>query len=221
MVSDFIYEKNIDVLAITESWLTLAVTDEMVQIDDYCIIKNNRGLKPNPKKKRIYNIRNSTVIAQTSKSFSLNKRRSLVTYITNTVHRGGLKRLTKTVKKPRAYIQGGGVLIYLRKGIRFKTLAASKITCINEPEFFIVAVVLENGERVLVAVVYRRPKGHVLAEFFKTLQHYSHLYANIIVLGDLNSDHALRLLQPTPPITYTREFLILSTIWIIASCGSH
>ena len=188
MVTDFIYKKNIDVVAITESWLTPAVTDETVQIDVYYIIRNDRGLKPNPKKKRIYYIRNSTVIAQTSKSFSLNKRCSLVTYIANTGRRGGLKRLTKTVKKPRAYIQGGGVLLYLRKGIRFKILAASKITSINEPEFFIVAVVLENGERVLAAIVYRRPKGHVLAEFFKTLQLYSHLYANVIVLGDLNSD---------------------------------
>ena len=66
MVSDFIYEKNIDVLAITESWLTPAITDETVQIDDYCIITNDRGPKPKPKKKRIYNIRNSTAIAQTS-----------------------------------------------------------------------------------------------------------------------------------------------------------
>ena len=63
-------------------------------------------------------------------------------------------------------------MLYLRKGIRFKILAASKIASINESEFLIVDVALKNNERMLVAVVYRRPKGNVLSEFFRVLQQF-------------------------------------------------
>ena len=49
-------------------------------------------------------------------------------------------------------------------------------------------VTIENDQRILVAAVYRRPKGLVLTLFFKLLYKYYHLYSNVILLGDVNSD---------------------------------
>ena len=85
-------------------------------------------------------------------------------------------------------MQGGGVLIYVRSGILFKVLAKSQLTHVNETEFIILELTLENGQRILVAAVYRRPKGLVLNSFFNLLYKYYHLYSNVILLGDLNSD---------------------------------
>lgn len=60
-------------------------------------------------------------------------------------------------------MQGVGVALYLRVGIRFKILHASKISNLNETEFLLLEVILENNERLLIATVYRRSKNHVLS----------------------------------------------------------
>ena len=85
-------------------------------------------------------------------------------------------------------MQGGGVLIYIRSGILFKVLAKSQLAHVNETEFIILELTTENGQRILVAAIYRRPKGLVLNSFFKLLYKYYHLYSNVVLLGDVNSD---------------------------------
>lgn len=88
----------------------------------------------------------------------------------------------------RAFVQGGGVCVYVHKGIKCKMLQISQITTIDETEFLIVELDLENDERFLFATVYRRPQGHVLSEFFLALSHYLPLYNNVIIAGDFNSN---------------------------------
>ena len=85
-------------------------------------------------------------------------------------------------------MQGGGVLVYARSGILCKVLAKSKLEHVNETEFIILELTVENGQRFLVAAVYRRPKGNVLNSLFAIFYKYVHLYSNVILLGDLNSD---------------------------------
>ena len=36
LISDFIVKNNLDVLAVTETWLTPEVSDDAVQIENYC-----------------------------------------------------------------------------------------------------------------------------------------------------------------------------------------
>ena len=79
-------------------------------------------------------------------------------------------------------------MIYIRSGIRFKVLAETELTHMNETEFILIELTVESDQRILLAVVYRRPKGLVLNAFFKLLFKYYHLYSNVILLGDLNSD---------------------------------
>ena len=91
-------------------------------------------------------------------------------------------------RRSRLYMQGGGVMVYIRSGILCKTLAESKLERVNETEFIILELTIESGQRFLVAAVYRRPKGLVLSTFFKLFYSYFHLYSNVILLGDLNAD---------------------------------
>ena len=85
-------------------------------------------------------------------------------------------------------MQEGGVLIYIRSGILFNVLAKSQLAHVNETEFIILELTTENGQRILLAAVYRRPKGLLLNSFFKLLYKYCHLYSNVVLLGDVNSD---------------------------------
>ena len=85
-------------------------------------------------------------------------------------------------------MQGGGVLINIRSGILFKVLAKSQLAHVNETEFIILELTIENCQRILVAAAYRQPKGLVLNSFFKLLFKYYHLYSNVILLRDVNSD---------------------------------
>lgn len=90
--------------------------------------------------------------------------------------------------KKRVYIQGGGVAFYIRCDLNFKILLDSQIKEIDETEFIIVELSTANNERFLFSVVYRRPQGHVLAEFFLKLLQFMPLYNNIVIMGDLNSN---------------------------------
>lgn len=90
--------------------------------------------------------------------------------------------------KGRAYIQGGGVACYIRDGINFSMLKRSLNSDIDETEYLIIELCLQNDERFLFASVYRRPQGHVLSEFFLSLLQFMPLYGNTIVTGDFNSN---------------------------------
>ena len=98
------------------------------------------------------------------------------------------KSIKRSTRKRRRFIQGGGVILYIKQGISFKVLAESQIKSIAETEYLILELIIDNGQKFLVAVVYRRPKGHVLNSFFNKLRLFSHFYNNIVILGDFNSD---------------------------------
>ena len=43
-----------------------------------------------------------------------------------------------------------------------------------------------GASKLLLAVVYRHEKGHVLTEFFNVMDELAQLYKNIIILGEFN-----------------------------------
>ena len=173
VINNLLSYENIDVLAISESWLTPDIPDHFIHIDQYNLARNDRGLQP-PKKSR-----------------KSNKRSTL---------------------KPRRFIQGGGVILYIKQGISFKVLAESRIKSIAETEYLVFELVIDNGQKFLVAVVYRRPKGHVLNSFFNKLCLCSHLYNNIVILGDFNSDILC-------PVNYPQYYYTSSLVSLISEHG--
>ena len=82
-------------------------------------------------------------------------------------------------------IDGGGVACYIRSDIQYEILEAPQITDFKEIEYMLISLNLD--QQLILASVYRRPKGNVLNDFFIMLLNYVHLY-NSIITGDLNSD---------------------------------
>ena len=117
------------------------------------------------------------------------------------------KNKKRSSRKPRRFIQGGGVLLYIKLGISFKVLTESRLKSIADTEYLILELIIDNGHKFLVTVVYRRPKSRVLNTFFNQLRQFSHLYKNIVILGDFNSD----ILCPvdSPKYYYTSSLVSL------------
>ena len=96
------------------------------------------------------------------------------------------------------YIQGGGVGFYIHKSFSSKILAKSENSDLNHTEFLIIELSsnsTNNRTRLLIAVVYRRPKGAFLNEFFFTLSKFVQSYKNIIITGDLNINFTVSSLE--------------------------
>ncbi|CAB0035086.1 unnamed protein product [Trichogramma brassicae] len=90
--------------------------------------------------------------------------------------------------KPDEYMHGGGVGLYIRDTIKWREIRKSAIKNMNETEYIIVELHGLNGDRILMASAYRRPRGRCLTDFFEVLSTVSETYSDVIITGDLNSD---------------------------------
>ena len=73
------------------------------------------------------------------------------------------------------FIQGGGVGCYIHNSISSNLLAKSENNLLNQTEFLIIELTANYSNcksRLLLAVVYRRPKGALLTEFFLTVSKF-------------------------------------------------
>ena len=89
-------------------------------------------------------------------------------------------------------VQGGGVGCYIHNQLSSKILAKSENTVLNQTEFLIIEVSTNNihsKPRMLLAVVYRRPKGALLTDFFLSLSKFEQSYKNIVIAGDFNINY--------------------------------
>ena len=97
--------------------------------------------------------------------------------------------IRNSVSCRREFIQGGGIAVYLHSSLSYKLLYASAIKCLSDTEYMILEVFSRKSadtSRFLLAVVYRRPAGVMLSEFFIKLENYMQTFKNIIIVGDFN-----------------------------------
>jgi len=83
------------------------------------------------------------------------------------------------------FVQGGGVACYLHKSLSYSILECSCNTNINLPEYLFLDV-KPSSHNLLLIIMYRRPEGHLFADFFVKLNLYIPTYQNIVIAGDLN-----------------------------------
>ncbi|XP_071581375.1 uncharacterized protein [Temnothorax nylanderi] len=112
---------------------------------------------------------------------------------------------------------GGGVACYVHRSLQVKILATSNYVCDNSPEYLLIEVRLPDGESVLFASIYRRPKGLLLHDFVESLNRFSHLYKNIIIGGDLNCN----LSSTNFEADYLRELMSGLSLHIVNSEPTH
>ena len=97
--------------------------------------------------------------------------------------------LRNRTSRRREFVQGGGTAVYLHTSLSYKLLYASSIHHISETEFIILDVFSRknsDSSRFLLAVIYRRPAGLMLSEFFIKLENYMQTFKNIVIVGDFN-----------------------------------
>lgn len=65
--------------------------------------------------------------------------------------------------------------------------------------------------------MYRRPKGHLLTDFFNVFNNYSHAYKNIIISGDLNCN----LLSDDVYSRHLKNFIQSQSLFLVPSESTH
>lgn len=91
------------------------------------------------------------------------------------------------VRNDRLNKRGGGVCLYIKNGIKYKVLDRSPGPFDNKPEFLITEINTGRA-KILIAVVYRRPKGEGIKTFCDSLNVFTSRYDDCIVCGDFNID---------------------------------
>lgn len=86
------------------------------------------------------------------------------------------------IRNDRKKKRGGGVMMYVRTGIKYKVIAMSNRSDI---EYLFVEMNINNN-KVLIGIVYR-PRGR-LEEIDKELEMICSNYSSIILMGDFNLD---------------------------------
>lgn len=82
--------------------------------------------------------------------------------------------------------EGGGLAVYIKKGLIYKLVATSEARYCRKPEFIIIELSLPLSWKLLLCVVYRPPKlGHIL-EVFDIVQNLLPVYDNVVLMGDFN-----------------------------------
>ncbi|KAL7288846.1 hypothetical protein TKK_0016818 [Trichogramma kaykai] len=85
--------------------------------------------------------------------------------------------------------KGGGVPLYARNGLVIKALEASNPRFSNKPEFVFYSVTTTHA-KLLLAIVYRRPKAAYPKALFDLLPMFFASFDNIIITGDFNINMA-------------------------------
>jgi hypothetical protein len=125
-IKNFLSNKCIDILAVTETWL------QEMDTDDYCAILGYKFIR--------------------------------------------LDRVGK---------RGGGVGLYIKENYKYNLVYSTPPSFSNKPEFIIVEVKI-FAVSILIVVLYRRPNGEGLDEFFNILSQFTAKYNHCIVCGDFN-----------------------------------
>lgn len=81
---------------------------------------------------------------------------------------------------------GGGVAVYIKKGIQYKVLSLSEGQYNSKPEYIILEVKLPQATFLFVCI-YRPPKIGYLDIFLEDLYNFIPLYQYLIICGDMNA----------------------------------
>ncbi|CAG5103035.1 Protein of unknown function, partial [Cotesia congregata] len=88
---------------------------------------------------------------------------------------------------------------------------------INQPESLILEVISLTRNRLLLSVIYRRPQGNLLDEFFNVICKLMINYKNLIITGDLNFD----LLESSITPNHLQSFITELSLFCVPFGATH
>lgn len=121
------------------------------------------------------------------------------------------------LRNDRTLCLGVGVACFVKNLFKSTIILMSPNLTLNEPEFMIVKIILPNQDSILLATLYRRPKGILLNKFINVFNIYYTGARNVIITGDLNCD----LLSHTFEANYLRDIAASLALKIIPHKATH
>lgn len=115
------------------------------------------------------------------------------------------------------HVMGGGVACLIHNSLKAKIVHVSFSDHINQPEYIILDVVSNSAMHLLLSVIYRRPKGNLLNEFFETIMKMMPNYNNLIITGDLNCD----LLESSYISNHLKSFISELSLFCVPFGATH
>lgn len=89
------------------------------------------------------------------------------------------------------WMQGGGVGCYLHKSLKHNIIFKSSITDNKQTEYLVLNITSSLNScrtKLLFVVMYRKPHGEDLTDFFELLNVHAQWYKNLIIVGDCNKN---------------------------------
>lgn len=103
---------------------------------------------------------------------------------TNTIHIDGYN----TIRNDRSGKIGGGLIVFLKKRLKYKTVEASHVIIGEHTIEFIFCEILLNNRKLLIGSFYNHPDLECSDLIFHKLTDLGHLYDEVLLLGDFNTN---------------------------------
>lgn len=121
------------------------------------------------------------------------------------------------IRNDRKCCMGGGVACYISNVLKTTILSQSTNAILNEPEFIIFNVSHLSQFNILIASVYRRPKGILFNLFLNEFDEFYPNATDVIIMGDLNCD----LLSQSFEANYLRTMATSHALHILQFGPTH
>ena len=120
------------------------------------------------------------------------------------------------LRHDRSFAKGGGICIYIHMSLSAKCIAFS---CDKRqyPEYMMVEIETGHFTKLLLCIVYRPPRIRHFNTFADAFGDVSHLFSDILVLGDFN-------INMSAQNNYTQmmtDFIVSQNLWLIPSNPTH
>lgn len=112
---------------------------------------------------------------------------------------------------------GGGMACYIKNTFKSTILSISSNETLNEPEYIITKTTLPSMDTILLASIYRRPKGILFNVFVQEFCKHYPTVKNVVVTGDLNCN----LLSKNFEATYLRDMIDSLALHLQPSPPAH
>ncbi|XP_023316036.1 uncharacterized protein LOC111693962 [Trichogramma pretiosum] len=113
--------------------------------------------------------------------------------------------------------KGGGVGLYVRSDFKVSTIFTSDQRYLNRPEYAVYSIE-HCSFKLLLAVVYRRPKASYPFTFFDTISEILHQYKHVLILGDFNINMIKRRNRHT---RYIRNLTKAYNLHLVSNSPTH
>jgi hypothetical protein len=123
--------------------------------------------------------------------------------------------------RPASLMRAGGVAFYAKKSLKLKIISKSDYENENSAEYLL-AELKSQGDKLLFAIVYRRPFNHVkLTSFVAELEQHHPSYNHTILMGDFNINFANNTLSMLRTLEFDMEQLGIERLPINDTNLSH